>query len=107
VLEQTVAVLENGKYGLAFSSGLGALTTLCHLLKTGDHILSVTDVYGGTYRYFNKVISPSFGIQIDQVDMTNLDKLNSAITENTKVKIPFLYSLIRRWFGWKLRQIRL
>lgn len=62
VLEKVIAKLENGKYGFCFSSGLGANTTLLGLLKTGDHILCINDVYGGTNRLFSKVAS-RFGIE--------------------------------------------
>jgi len=55
VLEACLASLDGAKYGLCFASGLGATTSLVHLLKAGDHMISVDDVYGGTYRYFSKV----------------------------------------------------
>jgi len=55
VLEACLASLDDAKYALCFASGLGATTSLVHLLKPGDHMISVDDVYGGTYRYFNKV----------------------------------------------------
>jgi hypothetical protein len=55
VLEACLASLDGAKYGLCFASGLGATTAVVHLLNSGDHIVSVDDLYGGTYRYFNKV----------------------------------------------------
>lgn len=55
VLEACLASLDGAKYGLCFGSGLGATTAIVHLLNSGDHIVSVDDLYGGTYRYFNKV----------------------------------------------------
>lgn len=55
VLEACLASLDDAKYALCFASGLGATTALVHLLNAGDHMISVDDVYGGTYRYFNKV----------------------------------------------------
>jgi cystathionine gamma-lyase len=55
VLETCLASLDGAKYGLCFASGLGATTAIVHLLNSGDHIVSVDDLYGGTYRYFNKV----------------------------------------------------
>jgi cystathionine beta-lyase/cystathionine gamma-synthase len=54
-LEACLASLDGAKYGLCFASGLGATTAIVHLLYSGDHIVSVDDLYGGTYRYFNKV----------------------------------------------------
>jgi hypothetical protein len=54
-LEACLASLDGAKYGLCFASGLGAATAIVHLLNSGDHIVSVDDLYGGTYRYFNKV----------------------------------------------------
>jgi cystathionine beta-lyase/cystathionine gamma-synthase len=55
VLEACLASLDDAKYALCFASGLGAITALVHLLNAGDHMISVDDVYGGTYRYFKKV----------------------------------------------------
>jgi cystathionine gamma-lyase len=55
VLEACLASLDGAKYGMCFASGLGATTAVIHLLNAGDHMISVDDVYGGTYRYFSKV----------------------------------------------------
>lgn len=60
VLETALAKLDNAEYGLCFASGLGANTSITHLLKSGDHILCCDDVYGGTNRYFSKVCSKSY-----------------------------------------------
>ena len=57
-LEECVASLEEGKYGLAFASGMGAETTLMYLFSPGDHILVSNDVYGGTYRLFERCACP-------------------------------------------------
>ena len=57
-LEECLASLENAAHGLAFSSGLGATTTLMHLLSPGDHVVCVNDVYGGIYRMFSQVYEP-------------------------------------------------
>ena len=57
-LEECLASLENAAYGLAFSSGLGATTSIMHLLDPGDHVVCVNDVYGGTYRMFSQVYEP-------------------------------------------------
>ncbi|MDA4113806.1 MAG: cystathionine gamma-synthase [Thaumarchaeota archaeon] len=83
-LERAVADLEGGKHGLAFSSGLGAITTVASLLKKGDHVLICNDVYGGTFRLFNKVFS-SFGITFSRVDARDGDTLSKAIRRRTKM----------------------
>lgn len=85
MLETCLASLENGKYGLAFSSGLGATTVLTQMLSTGDHLISCDDVYGGTNRMFSKVTS-RMGITVDFVDATNLDNVKKAIKPNTRVR---------------------
>lgn len=85
-MERCIASLDNGKYGLTFSSGLGASTVISQLLSSGDHIVSCDDVYGGTNRYFSKVVARQ-GIEVDFVDATNLDNLKKAIKPNTKVSL--------------------
>lgn len=83
-LEGCLADLEGGAYGFCFSSGLGALTTLSMaLFKPGDHILCGDDVYGGTYRFFDKVFRP-YGVDIEFVDFTDSDLVRSRIKPNTK-----------------------
>src|SRR3989338_6833360 len=83
VLEENIAALENGKFGLAFSSGCGAATTICHLFKTGDHIICCDNVYGGTYRLFDKVMT-GHGLQFSFVDLTDHNLLEKTIKSNTK-----------------------
>eukprot|EP00118_Oscarella_pearsei_P016652 m.160925 g.160925 ORF g.160925 m.160925 type:complete len:399 (+) comp38791_c0_seq19:336-1532(+) len=84
VFEKCVAACEGAKHGLATSSGLAATQLITHLLKAGDHIVSVNDVYGGTNRYFTKVAS-RFGIQTTFVDCTDIKKFEGALKENTKM----------------------
>ncbi|XP_018571790.1 cystathionine gamma-lyase-like [Anoplophora glabripennis] len=84
VLENVLAKLDNGKYGLTFASGLGATTTLFGLLQSGDNILVGDDVYGGTNRLFNKV-GARFGLEITLIDLTDLQNLEKSIKPNTKV----------------------
>lgn len=84
VLETCLASLDNGKYGLAFSSGLGATTIIAQLLSNGDHLISCDDVYGGTNRLFSRVTSRQ-GITVDFVDATNLDNVKKAIKPNTRM----------------------
>jgi cystathionine beta-lyase/cystathionine gamma-synthase len=78
VLETTLAELEGGARGLAFSSGLGALTTLVESFPSGSRIVSVDDVYGGTWRLFEHH-RKQFGVTVDYVDMTDLDHLRAAL----------------------------
>src|ERR1700683_5061648 len=83
-LEANLAALEGGKYGLAFASGCAAATTIAHLLKSGDHLVCSDDVYGGTFRLFDKVMKNT-GLQCSYVDMTSEAKLREAIKPNTKM----------------------
>jgi cystathionine gamma-lyase len=82
--EQCLAKLENGQFGAAFSSGLGCTSTLLHLLKQGDHVVVVDDVYGGTGRYF-RTIASEFGITFTFLDFNEEGALEKAFTENTKM----------------------
>ena len=77
-LEGNLAGLECGKYGLAFGSGLAAENTIVQSLKSGDHIVTARDVYGGTFRLFDKVWK-QFGITFTAVNAYNLDELKAAI----------------------------
>ena len=84
VLETCLATLENGKYGFVFSSGLGANTVLCSLLKAGDHIISGDDIYGGTNRFFQRCLS-SQNIAVSFVDMSDINNIIANIKPNTKM----------------------
>ncbi|MCK6588651.1 MAG: cystathionine gamma-synthase [Polyangiaceae bacterium] len=83
-LEQCIAALEGGAHGFAFASGLGASATLFHTLKTGDHVLSGDDVYGGTFRLLDKVMGP-MGIASSFVDMTDPASVRAAIRPETRM----------------------
>lgn len=83
-LEECLAALDGGKYGLTFASGLGATTTLVALLNHGDHIVSSDDVYGGTNRLLRQVVS-RLGINTTFTDFTNIEKVKNAMQENTKM----------------------
>ena len=83
-LEESLATLEEGKFALAFASGMAAITTLTTLLKKGDHVVVVDNVYGGTYRLFRQVME-DFGLSFDFVDMTDLGKTKAAIQDNTRM----------------------
>ena len=82
--EECLASLEGGKYGLAFSSGMAATDAIVHTLKSGDHILCCHDVYGGTYRLFEKVYK-QLGIETTFVDYADLTEVERAIQKNTKI----------------------
>ncbi len=84
VLEDTIAQLERGKAGFAFATGMAAETTVMHLLKTGDHIISGDDVYGGTYRLFQNVMS-DFGLEFTFIRMDSRESIEAAIRPNTKM----------------------
>lgn len=84
VLERVLAKLDNGKYGLTFSSGLGAATALLGMLKAGDHLISGSDVYGGTNRLFSKVAT-KFALEVTLLDLSDLKSFESNIKENTKL----------------------
>lgn len=84
-LEKRLAALENAKFALAFSSGLAAETVICMtLLKSGDHVISFDDIYGGTRRLFNKVLA-DFGLEFSYVDARDLKNVNEAIKANTRL----------------------
>ncbi|KAI8145022.1 Cys/Met metabolism PLP-dependent enzyme-domain-containing protein [Fennellomyces sp. T-0311] len=82
--ETAVASLEKGKYGVAFSSGSAVTATILSMAGAGSHVLSVNDVYGGTYRYFTKV-APVNGIEATFVDLKNADAIKAALKPNTKL----------------------
>jgi cystathionine beta-lyase/cystathionine gamma-synthase len=83
-LEECLAALEEAKHCLAFASGLGAESTLLLLLKPNDHVVYMEDVYGGTYRLFDKVMR-RFGVTFTAVDASDLDALEAAITPSTRL----------------------
>ncbi len=83
-LENNIAVLEKGKYGIAFASGLAATHALMSLVKAGDHIVISNNVYGGTYRLY-ELNMKNYGLDFTWVDTTNLRNVENAIRENTKM----------------------
>ncbi|BCU80905.1 cystathionine gamma-synthase [Polycladomyces abyssicola] len=82
-LEQLIAELENGTRGLAFASGMAAVSTILSLFDQGDHLVVGDDVYGGTYRVLTKVFN-RLGIDSTFVDTSDLDQVRQAIRPNTK-----------------------
>jgi len=83
-LEQCLAALEGAKFGACFSSGCAASDLVMHLLEAGDHVVCSDDVYGGTFRLFDKVFK-RMGISYSFVDLTNLKNFEAAITPKTKL----------------------
>ncbi len=83
-LENNLAALENGKYGLCFGSGLAAVDAIIKLLKPGDEVISTNDLYGGTYRIFSSIFE-KYGIKFHFVGMNDDSKIISHINENTKM----------------------
>lgn len=84
VLEANVAAMENGKYGISYASGMSAVDAIARLLKTGDHVVSSDDVYGGVLRLYNQILN-RFGVEITYVDTTNPENIEAAIQPNTKM----------------------
>lgn len=83
-LEDALAIIENGKYGLAFSSGVAATDAVIKLLAPGDEVIATNDMYGGTYRLFSKIFA-KFGITFHYVDMMQADNIKQYINANTKL----------------------
>lgn len=83
-LEELIAAIEKGRYGLAFASGLAATDCVLRLLNPGDHVIVGNDVYGGTYRLFERVYA-RYGLQFSWVDMTDLNAVKTAFTPQTRL----------------------
>ncbi len=83
-LEINIATLEKGKYGIAFASGLAAIQALMSLVKSGDHIIVSSNVYGGTYRLFQLILT-GYGLEFSWVDTSNLSNIVNEIRPNTKI----------------------
>lgn len=83
-LQKNIAALENGKYCLCFSSGMGAIDAVIKLLKNGDEVITGNDLYGGTYRMFTKIFQP-LGIQFHFIDLSNTANIEKHINAHTKL----------------------
>jgi len=83
-LEECLAALENAKYGLCFSSGMGAADAIIKLLNPGDEVIATDDLYGGSYRMFTKVFA-KYGIQFKFVDMHDVAGIKAMISSSTKM----------------------
>ena len=83
-LENAFASIENGKYGLAFGSGLAAIDAVIKLLKPGDEVVSTNDLYGGSFRLFTKIYQ-DFGIKFHFIGMQNASNIEAYVNKNTKL----------------------
>ncbi len=83
--EHCVANLESGQYGFAFASGMAAIATVLGLLEPGAHVLACDDVYGGTYRLFEKVLKRTGGIEVDFIDFSKPEVVEKALRPQTRM----------------------
>ncbi|MDN7126148.1 cystathionine gamma-synthase [Pseudidiomarina sp. 1APR75-33.1] len=83
--ERAVASLENGTRGFAFGSGMAATSTIMEILNSGDHVVAMDDLYGGTFRLFDKVRGRSAGLEFSYVDLSDMGEVKAAITEKTRM----------------------
>jgi cystathionine beta-lyase/cystathionine gamma-synthase len=83
-LQELVAAIEGGRYGLAFASGMAATDTALRLLNPGDHVIVGNDVYGGTYRLFEGVYA-RYGLRFDWIDLADVDAVRAALTPQTRM----------------------
>ena len=83
-LQKSVAALENGKFGLCFSSGMGATDAVIKLLKPGDEVITSNDLYGGSYRMFTKIFQ-KFGIKFHFIDLSDAANIKPFINDNTRL----------------------
>jgi len=83
-MENNIAALEKGKYGIAFSSGVAAIHSVIGLLKPGDHVIASKNIYGGTYRVFENFMK-NLGIEFSWIDMSVIENIEQAIKGNTKL----------------------
>src|ERR1700737_3287270 len=84
VLEANLAALEGGKHAHCFASGMSATDTVFRLLQSGDHVVAGENMYGGSFRLFNRVVS-KFGVDFTYVDTSCVDAVRKAIRPNTKI----------------------
>ncbi len=83
-LEESIASLEGGNYGLAFGSGLAAIDCVIKMLRPGDEVISTNDLYGGTYRLFRRIFEP-LGIKFHFVEMAETNAIEALVNKNTKL----------------------
>jgi cystathionine beta-lyase len=83
-LQESIATLENGKYGICFSSGMGATDAVIKLLNPGDEVITSNDLYGGSYRMFKRVFE-KYGIKFHFIDLTQADNIRAVINDRTRL----------------------
>jgi cystathionine gamma-lyase len=83
-LQKSIAALENGKFGLCFSSGMGATDAVIKLLNPGDEVITSNDLYGGSYRMFKRVFE-KYGIKFHFLDLTDVKNIEGALNEKTRL----------------------
>jgi cystathionine gamma-lyase len=86
-LERLIAGLESAKHGLIWSSGMAGMTGIIHLLKPGDEVICIDDVYGGTQRYFKRVSAIQQGVKFTFISFDDLGLLGKSLNENTKMVV--------------------
>lgn len=82
-LEKSIAIIESGKYGFAFSTGIAAIASVFELFSAGDHIIATDDIYGGSYRLFT-TICKNHGLEFSFIDSSNISEIEKNIRPNTK-----------------------
>ncbi len=94
ILEELIAKTECGKYGICFSSGMAATSATINILKPGDHILSIDNIYGGTHKYFLQVVEKLNNITVTYADLINIkDTLANTLRNNPKITCIWLESI--------------
>jgi cystathionine gamma-lyase len=83
--ERSIANLEGGTRGYAFASGMAATSTILELLDTGDHMVAMDDLYGGSFRLFDKLRGRSAGLEFSYVDLTDIQALHASFTSKTRM----------------------
>ncbi|XP_028766115.1 cystathionine beta-lyase, chloroplastic-like isoform X2 [Neltuma alba] len=84
-LEKLLAKLDNAEYAYCFSSGMSALTAVCELVNPGDEIITVLDIYGGSYNFINNLMARKEGIKVTKVDTSDIEKFKEAMSDNVKL----------------------
>lgn len=83
-LEKSIAALEDAKFGLCFSSGMGAMDAVIKMLRPGDEVITGNDLYGGSYRMFSKVFA-NYNIKFHYIDLNDAENIKQYINANTKM----------------------
>ena len=83
-LQKSIAALEDGKFGICFSSGMGATDAVIKLLSPGDEVITSNDLYGGSYRMFKKIYE-KFGIKFHFIDLSNAENIQPFLNKNTRL----------------------